>query len=169
MPAHFAERHGLIVIIALGESIVAIGVGSNAVVDAGVVAAAALGSAIAAALWWLYFGSVIAWPPSAGSRKRRLGASRTSSRVTPFLLHFPMVGDRARRTRPEEDARARGRPARERPGRRAGPAARPASSATSGSAGASSGQLSTQRLTGALATGALFPLARELPPSGRSP
>ena len=80
--AHFAERHGLIVIIALGESIVAIGVGSNAVVDAGVVAAAALGSAIAAALWWLYF-DVIARLPSAGLRKRRLGASRTSSRVTP--------------------------------------------------------------------------------------
>ena len=31
MPEHFAERHGLIVIIALGESIVAIGVGAEVV------------------------------------------------------------------------------------------------------------------------------------------
>src|SRR5829696_6375657 len=39
MPSHFAERHGLIVIIGLGESIVAIGVGSQIGVDAGVVVA----------------------------------------------------------------------------------------------------------------------------------
>ena len=35
VPAHFAERHGLIVIIALGESIVAIGVGAAGHVDGG--------------------------------------------------------------------------------------------------------------------------------------
>jgi low temperature requirement protein LtrA len=40
-PAHFAERHGLIVIIALGESIVAIGIGAEKGLTAGVVAAAA--------------------------------------------------------------------------------------------------------------------------------
>jgi len=55
IPSHFAERHGLIVIIALGESIVAIGVGSEKGVDAGVVIAAVFGIAVAAALWWLYF------------------------------------------------------------------------------------------------------------------
>ena len=55
VPAHFAERHGLIVIIALGESIVAIGVGAEEGVDAGVVVAAVLGMAVAGALWWLYF------------------------------------------------------------------------------------------------------------------
>ncbi len=54
-PGHFAERHGLIIIIALGESIVAIGVGAEFGLDAGVVAAAVVGIAIAAALWWLYF------------------------------------------------------------------------------------------------------------------
>src|SRR5687768_319636 len=43
MPSHFAERHGLIVIIALGESIVAIGVGAETSVDIGVVVAAVLG------------------------------------------------------------------------------------------------------------------------------
>jgi low temperature requirement protein LtrA len=55
-PAHFAERHGLIVIIALGESVVAIGVGAAGVpLDAGVVVAAVLGIAVVAALWWAYF------------------------------------------------------------------------------------------------------------------
>jgi len=55
MPAHFAERFGLIVIIALGESIVAIGAGVEGALDAGIVAAAVLGTVVAAALWWLYF------------------------------------------------------------------------------------------------------------------
>ncbi len=44
VPGHFAERHGAIIIIALGESIVAIGAGAGTNVDAGVVAAAVLGS-----------------------------------------------------------------------------------------------------------------------------
>ena len=55
VPAHFADRHGLILIVALGESIVAIGVGAEAGVDVGVVAAAVLGISVAAAIWWLYF------------------------------------------------------------------------------------------------------------------
>lgn len=49
-PGHFAERHGLIVIIALGESIVAIGAGAGERIDAGVVLAAVLGIVVAAAL-----------------------------------------------------------------------------------------------------------------------
>ncbi len=56
VPGHFAERHGLIVIIALGESIVAIGVGAaHATIDAAVIAVAVLGVFLSAALWWLYF------------------------------------------------------------------------------------------------------------------
>ncbi len=55
IPAHFAERHGLIVLIALGESIVAIGAGAAGHVDLGIVVAAVLGVGTAAALWWLYF------------------------------------------------------------------------------------------------------------------
>jgi low temperature requirement protein LtrA len=51
-PAHFAERHGLVVIIALGESIVAVGVGASGVgLGAGVIVAVVLGIALAAALW----------------------------------------------------------------------------------------------------------------------
>ncbi len=55
MPAHFAERHGLIVIIALGESIVAIGVGASHTLSLGIGAAAVLGVALTAAMWWTYF------------------------------------------------------------------------------------------------------------------
>ena len=55
-PGHFAERHGLIVIIALGESIVAIGVGAEGIeLGAGELLAAALGVVVSAALWWTYF------------------------------------------------------------------------------------------------------------------
>ena len=50
---HFAERFGLVVIIALGESIIAIGIGvGDAELDAGLVAAALLGIVLAAAIWW---------------------------------------------------------------------------------------------------------------------
>jgi low temperature requirement protein LtrA len=53
---HFVERHGLIIIIALGESIVAIGVGAAGLeLGAGVVLAAILGMVLAAGLWWAYF------------------------------------------------------------------------------------------------------------------
>ena len=49
---HFAERHGLVVIITLGESIVAAGVGvSGMVLGAGVIVAVVVGIALAAALW----------------------------------------------------------------------------------------------------------------------
>jgi low temperature requirement protein LtrA len=55
-PAHFAERHGLIVIIALGESVVDLGVGAEGRLhDVGTVVTALLGLALAAVLWWLYF------------------------------------------------------------------------------------------------------------------
>jgi low temperature requirement protein LtrA len=55
VPGHFAERHGLIVIIALGESIVEIGAGAAGHLDLGIGVAAVLGVGIVAALWWLYF------------------------------------------------------------------------------------------------------------------
>jgi low temperature requirement protein LtrA len=55
VPGHFAERHGLVVIIALGESIVAIGVGAAHSLTLGIGAAAVLGVALVAAMWWAYF------------------------------------------------------------------------------------------------------------------
>jgi low temperature requirement protein LtrA len=54
-PEHFAERHALIVLIALGESIIAIGVGAGFELVAGVIVGASLGIVVVSALWWLYF------------------------------------------------------------------------------------------------------------------
>jgi low temperature requirement protein LtrA len=55
-PAHFVERHGLVVLIAIGESVVAVGIGvSHLPVDGTLVFAAVLGLALSACLWWLYF------------------------------------------------------------------------------------------------------------------
>ena len=53
---HFVERHGLILLIALGESVVAVGIGLGAIeLPLGRIVAALLGLALTAALWWLYF------------------------------------------------------------------------------------------------------------------
>jgi low temperature requirement protein LtrA len=91
VPGHFAERHGAIVIIALGESIVALGVGANASVNTGVVVAAVLGVVVAATLWWLYF------DVTALAAERRLsgateGRERNElARDSYSYLHLPMV------------------------------------------------------------------------------
>jgi low temperature requirement protein LtrA len=90
-PEHFAERHGLIVIIALGESIVAIGVGAEHGVTTGVVVAACVGIAIAAALWWLYF-DVVALVAARRLSNAAPGRERnTIARDSFSYLHFPMV------------------------------------------------------------------------------
>jgi low temperature requirement protein LtrA len=55
-PGHFSERHGLIVIVALGESIVAIGVGvAKEPISWVIIIASLLGLILAFALWWAYF------------------------------------------------------------------------------------------------------------------
>ncbi len=60
MPHHFAERFGLIVIIALGESIVAIGAGTGEVeITAELAIVATFGIGVVCALWWIYFDVVI--------------------------------------------------------------------------------------------------------------
>jgi low temperature requirement protein LtrA len=90
-PHHFAERHGLIVIIALGESIVAIGVGASASVDAGTVVAAVVGIAIAAGLWWLYF-DVTALAATQNLASMPPGKERNElARDAYSYLHFPLV------------------------------------------------------------------------------
>jgi low temperature requirement protein LtrA len=90
-PGHFAERHGLIVIIALGESIVAIGVGAEHGVTTGIVVAACLGIAIAAALWWLYF-DIVALVAERRLSNAAPGRERnTIARDSFSYLHFPMV------------------------------------------------------------------------------
>ena len=57
-PAHFTERHGALVIIVFGESVVDIGIGAEGhEVTVALALSAALGLALAAALWWAYFGA----------------------------------------------------------------------------------------------------------------
>ncbi|WP_433310100.1 low temperature requirement protein A [Micromonospora chersina] len=63
--SHFTERHGLVLIIALGESVVAAGVGAASAVTAPPVLGVALvGFAVTVCLWWLYFDRVA--PAAAG-------------------------------------------------------------------------------------------------------
>jgi low temperature requirement protein LtrA len=91
VPVHFAERHGLIVIIALGESVISVGAGEGAALTAEVIVGAVVGVMLAAALWWAYFdvASIMA--------ARRLaemppGQSRNElARDAYSYLHFPMV------------------------------------------------------------------------------
>jgi low temperature requirement protein LtrA len=91
VPEHFAERHGLIIIVALGEAIVAIGVGAEAALTAGIVAAAVLGIGIAAAQWWIYF-DVVAIVSARRLVSAPEGRVRNAlARDSYSLLHFPMV------------------------------------------------------------------------------
>ena len=91
MPSHFAERYGLIVIIALGESIVSIGVGAHEIVDGGIIAASVLGVALAAALWWLYF-DVIVWLGERRLSEATPGKQQNElARDSYSLIHFPLV------------------------------------------------------------------------------
>jgi low temperature requirement protein LtrA len=90
-PSHFAERHGLIVIIALGESIVAIGAGAEFGITTGVIVAAVLGIAIAAAQWWLYFDVVARVAEHKLSRAPRGKEQNEMARDSYSFLHLPMV------------------------------------------------------------------------------
>jgi low temperature requirement protein LtrA len=90
-PAHFAERHGLIVIIAIGESLGSIGFGARATpLDARVIAAVVLGFLAAASFWLGYFDYA-----SGGVRDllaKRRGIERTAfARDAYTYAHLPMV------------------------------------------------------------------------------
>ena len=89
--SHFAERHGLIVIIAIGEALVAIGYGARGTaLDAGAIAGAVLGLAVAASFWLAYFDfssigleHVLSETPG----QRRIALARDVY----TYLHLPMV------------------------------------------------------------------------------
>lgn len=88
---HFVERHGLIIIIALGEAIVSIGVGAAGMpLDLDVLAAALIGMTIAGAQWWAYFDSVSL---AAEHRLARTegDAQAALARDAYSYLHMPMV------------------------------------------------------------------------------
>ena len=90
-PEHFVERHGLIVIIAIGESIVAIGIGASGLpLDGSRITAALLGIVVASALWWSYFDWAVY------INQARLAEATGTERATLArdlysYLHLPMV------------------------------------------------------------------------------
>jgi low temperature requirement protein LtrA len=89
-PGHFAERFSLIVIIALGESIVAIGTGLHGELDAGTVGASLLGLLLAFSIWWAYFDvvAIVAerrFRQAEGMRRIRIARDSYS------YLHLPMI------------------------------------------------------------------------------
>jgi len=91
VPGHFAERHGLIVIIALGESIVAIGVGAAGELNLGIGAVAVLGVALAAAMWWIYF-DVVALVSARRLAETEVGRAQNElARDSYSYIHFALV------------------------------------------------------------------------------
>ena len=89
--AHFAERHGLIVIVALGESFVAVGVGaSEASTTAPVILAALLGMLISLSLWWTYFDVTALYAERVLAAKQGIERVRMA-RDSYSYLHFPMI------------------------------------------------------------------------------
>jgi low temperature requirement protein LtrA len=90
-PGHFVERHGLVVIIAIGESIVALGVSASGTpLTAGVITTALVGMTIATALWWTYF-DWVAIVLEHQLRQATGTAQTTLARDAVSYLHFLMV------------------------------------------------------------------------------
>jgi low temperature requirement protein LtrA len=87
---HFAERYGLIVLIALGESIVAVGAANTGDLDAGVLTAAILALVVAAGLWWAYF-DVVALVAERRFRQTEGDARILMARDSYSYLHLPMI------------------------------------------------------------------------------
>ncbi|MFL5962740.1 MAG: low temperature requirement protein A [Gaiellaceae bacterium] len=90
-PAHFIERHGLIVIIAIGESLIAIGLGARSTeLDTGVIVGAVLGLVVVTSFWLAYFDF---FPRRAQQLLTdRSGVERTAlARDVYTYLHLPMV------------------------------------------------------------------------------
>jgi low temperature requirement protein LtrA len=91
-PPHFVERFGQIILIALGESVVAIGVGAAGLeLGPGLIAAVLLGITIVACLWWSYFDWVVY---VARTRLAEANGQRRAAlaRDVYSYLHLPMVG-----------------------------------------------------------------------------
>jgi len=89
--AHFAERHGLVVLLALGESIVAIGSGvARLPLGGSVLVGSGFGIGIGIALWWLYFHHLA--PKTEHAVARRSGVERTGLATEVFTyLHMSLI------------------------------------------------------------------------------
>jgi low temperature requirement protein LtrA len=91
VPGHFAERHNLVIILALGESVVALGVGAEIDLGARVITAVVLGIALVSALWWIYFDVVALVTARRLTLASEGGARNRLARDSYSYLHFPMV------------------------------------------------------------------------------
>jgi low temperature requirement protein LtrA len=89
-PEHFAERHGLIVLIALGESIIAIGVGAGFDLGTWEIVAATLGVVVVSALWWLYFDVAAIFVRTRLMQAKDLELHRLALHSYSYL-HLPMI------------------------------------------------------------------------------
>ena len=88
---HFAERHGLIVIVALGESIVAIGVGiAELPISWPIIGGALLGFGLSAALWWVYFDVTAAMAERALAEAPDADRPRLARDAYSYL-HLPLI------------------------------------------------------------------------------
>lgn len=90
-PAHLSERHGLVLMIALGESLVAAGAQAAPLTVRGPeLAAAILGFVATVCLWWLYFDDLAVG--AAQALERLAGTPRNQTASTAYsLAHFPMI------------------------------------------------------------------------------
>lgn len=89
---HFAERFGLVVIVALGESLVSIGVGvAEHAVSWPVILGSAFGITTVVAMWWLYFDVATHVGEHALAHADDAGRSRLAADAYTYL-HFPVVG-----------------------------------------------------------------------------
>jgi low temperature requirement protein LtrA len=90
-PTHFTERHGLILIIALGESLISVGVGAGTAITRGpLLLAALLGLTVAICLWWFYFKNTAA----AAGRALASMPSQRRGNVAGYaytVAHFPLI------------------------------------------------------------------------------
>ena len=90
-PSHFAERFALIVIIALGESIVAIGIGTSELErDTTYALSVVVAFAGVAALWWAYF-DFTAVAAERALRRASPAARGTLARDVFTYFHYPVV------------------------------------------------------------------------------
>ena len=90
-PGHFAERHGLVIIIALGESLVALGVGvASDELTPRIVAAVLVGFVSVACLWWLYF-DVVAIAAERRFTSAPIAERNDIARDSYNYFHLPMV------------------------------------------------------------------------------
>jgi low temperature requirement protein LtrA len=90
-PSHFVERHGLVILIALGESVVSIGTGA-ADIPLGIplLAAAALGLALSACIWWTYFDADDVLAEHAMTRASGPERARLAIRAY-YYAHYVMI------------------------------------------------------------------------------